>query len=339
MQRVTLQDFRNLQEELLKARQALHDCETTIKRQSAELAKHQAVASLFPVERSRGPTTDGNPFGSNPFGPPSSDAEVQTDACSEITFVEECRPGATGSPAKKDDEVTGTSCTPKAAAATSATPETCVPGSGHRQARSVELTPAMLNALVCLMKRQQERGLARVVFHCWCAAHSSTRILRNMSEMAALMRKQPSGPQYAQSRDDNPSEPSALTTLSMRLAKLEEFRINAEAEKMEAVAAAVAEAKEEGEAAMHAAVENATQLAEARESELQQRAHELEIQLETLHRRMSSERARNAALLQELVRTLSASHARTMTALQSSRHHATGTQAEEGASRIASSSH
>ena len=331
MARVTLEDFRELQKELLKAREALYNTETKVKAQALEIEKHRAVAALF-SSSSPPPlaaAADGNPFGANPFGTaPSRDVGVQTDAPpEELRPPVETRPSATGTPGKRDDtdeELTGASCTPKAAAATSITPETsAVEGSLPPSPRRHDAAgSAMTDRTAFALQRQRQRGLLRLVFHGWCAAHSNTKILRNMSGMAALMRQQQpasvqAAPEPLQERQEEAEASSAVRELKTRLTRLEDELAAADLDQEEAVAAAVEATRKEGEAALAAAVRVAS-LDTAREAELTGRVRTLEAELAAFEAGAVEERRRNAALLQELARSLTATHKRTLSALEAS---------------------
>eukprot|EP00966_Prymnesium_polylepis_P258402 5969019-Prymnesium_polylepis.1 len=256
--RVTLEDFRELQKELLKARQALYDTETKVKAQALELDKHRAVASLFSAATPPAAPPATSAVGVNPFGAaPSREVGVQTPESRALD--------------DHDEELTGASCTPKAAAATSTTPETTSADADARRRAADTAGGAERAALV--LQRQRLRALVRVGFHGWCAAHSQTKILRNMSGMAALMRQQPVA--AAQERSRAAAEPvtaPASDATSARLARLEEELAAADDEREEAVAAAVAAAQRENEAATAAAVGEASRAAVTREAELAARA-------------------------------------------------------------------
>ena len=345
MARVTLEDFRELQKELLKAREALYDTETKVKAQALEIEKHRAVAALFSSASPQppAPPVDGNPFGANPFGAaPSRDVGVQTDAAPEPQPPVEARPSATGTPAGRDEtdeELTGASCTPKAAAAASVTPETSavegsLPPSPRRPVETQAVGSAATDRAGVALQRQRQRGLVRLVFHGWCAAHSNTKILRNMSGMAALMRQQQPAPMQQQvaqepgqephERREEPEASSAVRELKARLTRLEEELAAADLDQEEAVAAAVAATKKEGESALDVAVRVASREAAAREAELADRVRALEADLAAFETDAVEERRRNAALLQELARALTATHTRTLAALEASQRTGSG---------------
>ena len=82
MQRVTLEDFRQMQAQLLEARQALYDSEafcrdqekelqsvrTCFQNQEVELSKHRALATFFPSPSEQLNSPGRYPADLNPFG-------------------------------------------------------------------------------------------------------------------------------------------------------------------------------------------------------------------------------------------------------------------------------
>lgn len=216
------------------------------------------------------------------------------------------------------DELSCSSCTPKAVSATSVTPETSTLYGGQTLfPRGVVDTAAVADRAALALLHQRQRALVRLTFHGWCAAHSNTKILRNMSGMAALMRRQPTPTPQEQPTGAMQASASALAATNARLARLEEELAGVDQERDEAVAKAVAEAQGEAQAALKTALDTASRVAAARETELASRISVLEGQLGALNNAVRDERRRNAAVLQELARSLSATHGRTLAVLES----------------------
>jgi hypothetical protein len=85
MQRVTLEDFRQLQQQLLMARQALYDSEELCKEQELELRKHRTLSAWFP------PPNDARQP-SNPFGDASPSMAIEASP-SYASTPPACRDG------------------------------------------------------------------------------------------------------------------------------------------------------------------------------------------------------------------------------------------------------
>ncbi|KAL1522747.1 hypothetical protein AB1Y20_017720 [Prymnesium parvum] len=309
MQRVTLDDFRTLQAELLKARQALHESETKLKCQALEIEKHRAVAALFPSAAPR-PHVAGRPAASaNPFGSlPPQDVGVQTDESGGAPLA---LPDIPRTPTKKEDgdaDLTGASCSLRTAAPTCVTPETHAAENGRPSHPLRTPSCARIGVCLSLLQRQQERGLVRLVFHGWCAAHSNTQILHNMSGIAAMIRhKQPVSQDVVVTPVAAPTP--ADKAMRARIARLEEELAASDMERENAVATAVEAVKKQYEGTHGSRGTGAT-------AQLERKVSALEAELARYKDGMMMERRRNASVLQELARSLTATHSRAMVELK-----------------------
>lgn len=130
--------------------------------------------------------------------------------------------------------------------------------------------------------------------------------------MAALVRQHQTVPHQGQPTYEDPHA-STLKAMRTRVAQLEEELKDADAEKARAVAAAVAYTKQEAELA-RATIET-TGIVSGREDELDRDVNMLKADLKSVRGNAIAERRRNALILQELARTLTATHVRTLAAL------------------------
>lgn len=172
--RVTLEDFRQLQSQLLDTRQSLHD---TAERERNALRlidrlRSEAASSSFPPPppRRQQPATPGSgaryPSALNPFGAAESfSSSTQTDESSQLE-VQRLREQLH----QLRSQVGGTAAAP---------PPHEAPGD-DRHAMTAR-------RVVRLVRRVADAAALRLCFHGWRAAHAQTMILRNMSAVASRL--------------------------------------------------------------------------------------------------------------------------------------------------------
>ena len=186
----------------------------------------------------------------------------------------------------------GASRTPRPGQPTSATPETAnfVPNATLLQSDPLLLALARVSRCEAARRTHwlRDRALLRLFYHGWCASHRSTKILRNMSQMATLLHQSASSSRHAlaapgdnaEKAEDAVAAATGLACLQVELQLCEGTCRNTLG----------------GQAAQLRALED--QLAGARAT-------------------LSREQQRNAAVLHQLAAELAATHMRARSALYS----------------------